>query len=140
MAAITLEELLKEVGVCPEKLNESISDDHLCQIALFLPSWCKVASYIGLSEMDINDAEQEGINEQDQTLKALQRWKENLVLKQHTGSWWRFCYHLLWQMLLRKYAAFCKVYISCVCMYVVTVRVFLSCVRFPWLVLTAKLF
>ena len=81
MAAITLEELLEEVGVCPEKLNDSISDDHLREIALFLPSWCKVASYIGLSEMDINDAEQEGKNEQDQMLKALQRWKGKFGFK-----------------------------------------------------------
>ena len=81
MAAITLEELLEEVGVCPEKLNDSISDDHLCEIALFLPSWCKVVSYIGLSEIDINDAEREGKNEQDQTLKALQRWKGKFGFK-----------------------------------------------------------
>ena len=72
---------MEEVGVCPEKRNDSISDDHLREIALFLPSWCKVASYIGLSEMDINDAEQEGKNEQDQMLKALQRWKGKFGFK-----------------------------------------------------------
>ena len=75
MAAITLEELLKEVGVCLEKLNDSISDDHLREIALFLTSWRTVATNIGLSEMDINDVEREGKHEQDQRLKVLQRWK-----------------------------------------------------------------
>ena len=45
MAAITLEELLEEVGVHPEKLNESVSDDHLRAIAIFLTSWRRVATY-----------------------------------------------------------------------------------------------
>ena len=71
MAAITLEELLEEVGVCPEKLNESISDDHLREIALFLTSWRTVASHLDLSE---NDAEQGGRKVKDKSLKALQIW------------------------------------------------------------------
>ena len=72
---------MEEVGVCPEKLNDSISDDHLCEIALFLTSWCKVAPYIGLREMDINDVQREGKNEQDQTLNALERWKGKFGFK-----------------------------------------------------------
>ena len=75
MAAITLEELSEQVGVYPEKLNESISDDHLLEIALFLSSWRTVIPYLSLSEMDVNDVEQGGNNEKDKRLKALQRWK-----------------------------------------------------------------
>ena len=81
MAAITLKELLEQVGVYPEKLNESISDDHLLEIALFLPSWRTVIPYLGLSEMDVNDVEQGGKNEKDKRLKALQMWKGKFGFK-----------------------------------------------------------
>ena len=72
MAAITLEELLKEVGVCPEKLNECISDDHLLKIALFLISWRTVAPHLAL-EPDV--IELEGKSEQEKRLKTLKMWK-----------------------------------------------------------------
>ena len=81
MAAITLEELLEEVGLCPEKLNESTSDDHLREIALFLTSWQTVASHLDLSENDISDVEREGKNEQDLRLNTLQRWKGKFGFK-----------------------------------------------------------
>ena len=81
MAAITLEELLKEVGVCPEKLNESISDDHLREIALFLTSWWTVASHLDLGENDLDDAEQGGRKVKDKSLKALQIWKGKFGFK-----------------------------------------------------------
>ena len=81
MAAITLEELLKEVGVCPEKLNESISDDHLREIALFLTSWRTVASHLDLDENDLDDAEQGGRKVKDKSLKALQIWKGKFGFK-----------------------------------------------------------
>ena len=75
MAAITLEELLKEVSLHPEKLGQSISDDHLLGIALFLTSWQTVAPHLGLSEIDVVVIEQEGKDEKDKRLKALQMWK-----------------------------------------------------------------
>ena len=81
MAAITLEELLKKVGVSPEKLNEPISDDHLRAIALFLPSWRNVATYLELSEKDMDDVEQGGKNEQDKRLKSLKKWKGKFAFK-----------------------------------------------------------
>ena len=60
MAAITLDELLKQVGVHSEKLNESISDEHLHEIAIFLTSWRTVASHLHLDEYDLDDAKQGG--------------------------------------------------------------------------------
>ena len=70
MAAITVEELLKETEVPPEKLSAFISDDHLRAIAIFLTSWRKVATYLGLSENDLGDVEQEGKDEQRQEAKS----------------------------------------------------------------------
>ena len=81
MAGITLEELLKKVGVHSEELDESISDDHLREIALFLTSWRTVATYLGLSDIDVNDVEREGANEREKRLKALQKWKGKFVFK-----------------------------------------------------------
>ena len=75
MAAITLDELLKETQVCPKKLNECASDNHIREIALLLPSWRRVAQYLELNENDLDDIEQGGKDEQDKRLKALQKWK-----------------------------------------------------------------
>ena len=81
MAGITLEELLKEVSVHPEELSASISDDHLCEIAIFLTSWRKVATYLKLSENDLGDVEQEGKDEQEKRIKVLQIWKGKFGFK-----------------------------------------------------------
>ena len=81
MAAITLEELLKEVGVHPEKLNDTIIDDHLREIALFLISWRKVATYLELSESDLDDVEREERDEHMKKLKALNKWKGKVGFK-----------------------------------------------------------
>ena len=81
MAAISLKELLKKVGLCPEKLNESIIDDHLREIALFLTSWRTVASHLDLDENDLDDAEQGGRKVKDKSLKALQIWKGKFGFK-----------------------------------------------------------
>ena len=66
---------MKEVSLHPEKLDQSISDDHLLGIALFLTSWQTVAPHLGLSEIDVVVIEQEGKDEKDKRLKALQMWK-----------------------------------------------------------------
>ena len=72
---------MKEVGVCPEKLNDSISDDHLREIALFLTSWRTVSSHLDLNENDLDDAEQGGRKVKDKSLKALQIWKGKFGFK-----------------------------------------------------------
>ena len=81
MAAITLKELLEEVSVHPEKLNKLISDDHLREIALFLTSWRKVATFLELSESDLDAIERKCKNEQEKKLKALQKWKSKFGFK-----------------------------------------------------------
>ena len=72
---------MKEVSVHPEKLNESISDDHLREIAIFLTSWRKVAAHLGLHLTDVVVIEQEGKDKQDKSLKALQMWKGIFAFK-----------------------------------------------------------
>ena len=72
MAAITFEELSMKVGVCHEKFNDSISDEHLHEISMFLTSWRRVAP--SLKIYDVEDIEQEK-DEQVKRLKILQKWK-----------------------------------------------------------------
>ena len=72
---------MKEVGVCHKKLCDSISDDHLREIALFLTSWQTVASHLKLDENDIADAEQGGRIVKDKSLKALQIWRGKFGFK-----------------------------------------------------------
>ena len=81
MAAVTVEELLKETELCPEKLDKRTTDDHLREIALFLTSWRKVVAYLELSKNDLDDVEQEGKDEQEKRLKALQKWKGKFAFK-----------------------------------------------------------
>ena len=72
---------MKEVSVHPEKLNESISDDHLRKIAILLTSWRKVATHLELSESELDDVEREEKDEQMKKLKALQKWKRKIGFK-----------------------------------------------------------
>ena len=81
MAAITLEELLKKVGVPSKELNDCISDDHLYEIALFLTSWRSVVTYLGLGENEVGDVEREQRDEQDRRLKALLKWRGKFGFK-----------------------------------------------------------
>ena len=80
MAAITLEELLKKVGVCREKFNDSISDEHLLEISMFLTAWRRVASFLGIKSNDLEDIEQEK-DEQVKRLNVLQKWKSRFGYK-----------------------------------------------------------
>ena len=81
MAAITLDELLKETEICTEKLNQCVSDEHLRAIAIFLTSWRRVAAYLDLSDNDLDDVEQNRKDEQDKRLNALQIWKGKFGFK-----------------------------------------------------------
>ena len=81
MAAITLNELLKQTEISLAKLEKCTSDEHICAIAIFLTSWQTVTAYLGLSENDLDAVKQEGKNEQDKRLIALQKWKHKFGFK-----------------------------------------------------------
>ena len=81
MAAITLDELLKETGICTEKLSERTSNEHIHEIAKFLTSWRKVATYLGLDDNDLDAIEREERDEHMKKIKALQKWKGKFGFK-----------------------------------------------------------
>ena len=80
MAGVTLEELVKEVGVAPEALDKRCSDDHLRSISLFL-DWQTVAPHLGLSETDQEGIESDGKKEPVKRLKTLVDWKAKFAFK-----------------------------------------------------------
>ena len=81
MAAVTVDELVKQTSIQPERLDEKVNNDHLLKIALFLRSWRLVALHLGLSDIDVSDLEKEGKDEQEKRIKALQKWKDKFAFK-----------------------------------------------------------
>ena len=84
MAGVTLEELVKEVGVAPETLDKKCSDDHLRSISLFL-DWQTVAPHLGLSEADQEEIESDGKKDSVKRLKTLMKWKAKFAFKATYG-------------------------------------------------------
>ena len=76
-----MDKLLKEVRVNPEKLNERISDDHLCKIAFFLTEWKTVVTFLGLDVNAVDVIEREENKEQMRKLKALRKWKSKVLFE-----------------------------------------------------------
>ena len=83
---------MKYVGVHPEKLNKCISDDHICEIALFLTEWKTVTPFLGLDENELDVIEEEEKKEQVKKLKALQKWKSKTGFQ---ATYWKVVQVLL---------------------------------------------
>ena len=78
MSGITLDELLKEVGLTPKQLEEKCTNEHLHNIALSLKSWRTLAPHLGL-EVDAVDRDAHGEEEKKQ--KCLESWKAKFAFK-----------------------------------------------------------
>ena len=65
MSGVTLDELLKEVGISPTQLNKPCTSEHLQDIALFLESWRTVALHLGLFKVQVEDIERETEKEKE---------------------------------------------------------------------------
>lgn len=81
MSRVTLDELLKKVGIVPSQLDEPCTDQHLQDIALFLKSWRTVARHLGLSNAKVEEVERDGMNEKEKKLKILESWKAKFAFK-----------------------------------------------------------
>ena len=126
MAGVTLEELVKKVGVAPEALHERCSDDHLRSISLFL-DWRSVAPHLGLSETEREEIESDGKKHSGKKLKTLEKWKSKFVFQA--------TYRRLIEVLLTIGRAdhaeeVCKLLpkgIKCLCMYTVDINLLHTC-------------
>ena len=81
MSGVTLDELLKEVGVSSSQLDKACTSEHLRDIALFLESWRIVAPQLGLSKVQVEDIERDGTEEKEKRQKILECWKAKFVFK-----------------------------------------------------------
>jgi len=81
MSGVTLDELLKEVGVSSSQLDEACTSEHLQDIALFLESWRIVAPQLGLSKVQVEEVESDSRAENEKRLKILESWKAKFAFK-----------------------------------------------------------
>ena len=81
MSRVTLDELLKEVGIVHSQLNKPCTRQHLQDIALFLESWRTVARHLGLSNVEVDEVERDGVDEKEKRLKILELWKAKFAFK-----------------------------------------------------------
>ena len=80
-AGVTLDELLKEVGVAPSQLDETCTKEHLQDVALFLESWRTVAPHLGLYRSEVEEVERDGTEEKAKRLKILEAWYSKFAFK-----------------------------------------------------------
>lgn len=80
MAAVTVSELVEAVGISEASLRERCTDEHLNSIAHFL-DWQTTAPYLGLSEKEIEDIEDEDRRNEVRRRKTLQLWKRKHSFK-----------------------------------------------------------
>ena len=81
MSGVTLNELLREVGVTPAQLDETCTSEHLLSIAVFLESWKEVAPYLGLLNDDVVATEVNSHSEQEKKQKILRLWSAKFAFK-----------------------------------------------------------
>ena len=81
MSRVTLDDLLKEVGITPEQLNEKCTNEHLHDIAPFLMSWRTLATQLGLLSSEVDAVERNSHGEEEKRHKCLESWKANFGFK-----------------------------------------------------------
>ena len=90
--AVTIDELVEAVGLLPEQLDQKCSDEDLKTVSKFL-DWRGISPHSGLNDTDQSDIEQDGKDESDRRLRALQKWKT------------RFGFKATYRMLVQAYLA-----------------------------------
>ena len=80
MSGVTLDELLKHVGLTDKQLDETCTHKHLQDIALFLKSWRTLAPQLELSS-EVEVIERDAHNEKERKQKFLEAWKEKFAFK-----------------------------------------------------------
>lgn len=80
MSGVTLDELLKEVGITHKQLEEKCTNEHLHDIALFLKSWRTLAPQLGLSD-EVEAVERNSHGEEEKRQKFLELWKAKFAFK-----------------------------------------------------------
>ena len=80
MGTVTLEDLVKHFDLSDESLNRECTDEHITDLSQYL-DWKILASYLELTEPEVDEVDSDGKNEQEKRLKALQKWKRKSAFK-----------------------------------------------------------
>ena len=80
MSGVTLDELLKHVGLTDEQLDETCTHEHLRGIALFLMSWRTLAPQLELSSK-VDAIEKDAHSEEERKQKFFEAWKAKFAFK-----------------------------------------------------------
>ena len=75
MSGVTLDELLKEVGITHMQLEEKCTNEHLHGISLSLKSWRTLAPQLGLSSSEVEAVDRDAHSEKERRQKCLESWK-----------------------------------------------------------------
>ena len=85
MSEVTLDELLEEVGISHKQLDETCTNEHLHDIALFLKSWRTLAPHLQLSSSEVEAIERDAIVRKREGKSSLNYGRPSSHSKQHTG-------------------------------------------------------
>ena len=79
MSGVTLDELLKEVGITHKQLKEKCTNEHLHGIALSLKSWRTLAPHLRLSSSEVEAVDKDAHSEKERRQKFLELWKDKFA-------------------------------------------------------------
>ena len=79
----SLDDLLEEVS--REKLRQTCTDEHLCEIAGSITNWRSIAPFLGISEVEEEEIQGTGVTS-TQRLAMLRKWREKFGRK---ATYWR---------------------------------------------------
>ena len=85
MSGVTLDELLKEVGITHMQLDEKCTNEHLHNIALFLKSWRTLAPHLWLSSSEVEAVDRDAHSEKERRQHYLNYGRPSLHSKQSSG-------------------------------------------------------
>ena len=78
---VTLKELLDHLDLHESQLDQRCTDEHLRDIALHIDKWEVYASYLGLTQADIDGIKEDGRSNAEKKIRALQEWKRKNAFK-----------------------------------------------------------
>ena len=82
MAAITFENLLgRFTDLSGESLDRECTDQHITDLSQHLDKWKILASYLELTQPEVDEVDSDGKYEREKRLKILQKWKRKFAYK-----------------------------------------------------------
>ena len=81
MSEVSCGDLLLHVCLSASDLNRTCEEEDLKELSLHIPSWDKLASFLNLSEAEVQDIKADGSENRVKVLHTLLRWKRKHAFK-----------------------------------------------------------